>query len=77
MKSDAEIIRKLLLDFAMWAFDGEIGEGHEEEIVDKPYYGKRRIWGNAPLSANDFDALIEALQEAKAAYLADYTPSTG
>ena len=35
MKSDAEIIRKLLLDFAMWAFDGEIGEGHEEEIVDK------------------------------------------
>jgi hypothetical protein len=37
----------------------------------QPFYGKRRIIANAPLSANNFDALIQALTEAKQAYLAE------
>lgn len=35
----------------------------------KPYYGKRRIIANAPLSANNFDALVQALTEARDVYL--------
>lgn len=35
----------------------------------QPFYGGKKIIANAPLSANNFDALIEALQEAKRAYL--------
>ena len=35
----------------------------------KPFYGKRKIIANAPLSANNFDALIQALTEARQAYL--------
>lgn len=35
--------------------------------VGKPFYGKAAIIANAPLSRNNFDALIDALQEARAA----------
>jgi hypothetical protein len=42
--------------------------GEATVSVGQPFYGQRRIVGNAPLSANNFDALIEALTEAKRAY---------
>lgn len=37
----------------------------------QPNYGKRRIVANAPLSANNFDAMIQALTELKKVYLAE------
>jgi hypothetical protein len=37
----------------------------------KPFYGKRKIIANAPLSANNFDALIQALTDARHAYLGE------
>jgi hypothetical protein len=46
---------------------------HGDAVVTfgKPFYGKRKIIANAPLSANNFDALIEALTEARRAYLSE------
>lgn len=44
MKSDAEIIRKLLLDYTTWLLKDEPGEGHEEEYVDH-YLTKRKVIG--------------------------------
>jgi hypothetical protein len=49
-----------------WA---SIVRGECRVTYGKPFYGKRKIIANAPLSANNFDALIEALKAAKALYL--------
>jgi broad specificity phosphatase PhoE len=42
--------------------------GEATVSVGQPFYGRPKIVGNAPLSANGFDALIAALAEAKRAY---------
>lgn len=49
-----------------WA---SIVRGECRVTYGKPFYGKRKIIANAPLSGNNFDALIEALKAAKALYL--------
>lgn len=45
--------------------------GDARVSIGKPYYGKRSIIANAPLSENNFDALIDALIQARDAYLAE------
>lgn len=48
-----------------------IRRGDTTVTFGKPLYGKPKIFANAPLSASNFDALIDALSAAKRQYLAD------
>jgi len=43
--------------------------GNAVVSVGKPFYGRQTILGYAKLSANNFDDLIGALRDAKAAYI--------
>ena len=42
--------------------------GSARVTFGQPFYGKRKIIANAPLSRNGFRDLIEALQQAEKAY---------
>jgi hypothetical protein len=60
--------REIEVDPTSWS---SVRRGDAVVTFGKPYYGKRKIIANAPLSENNFDALIEALAEAKRKYLED------
>jgi hypothetical protein len=64
--------RNVERDPTTWA---SIRRGDAVVTFGKPFYGKRKIIANAPLSANNFDALIEALTEARRAYLSETDPT--
>lgn len=46
-----------------------VRRGEAVVTFGQPYYGKRRIIANAPLSVINFNDLIEALTEAREVYL--------
>jgi hypothetical protein len=51
-----------------------VHQGGAVVTYGKPFYGKRKIIANAPLSAAGFDDLIEALTEARQRYQNEETP---